>query len=158
MKLSWMPLGCFLWLLMRLNISSHLKAICISSVNCFIFFLYQSTINFFYFSNQFVCVCVCVCKEYSHFNQSKNFKYLSQENKYHNISHSPNITTSNFLDSATCLVPCWWVLRIDRKEGDNGCLGHQGAVVLRGKPDCISLSPVNFIVHIHGKFFKQMIT
>lgn len=55
--------------------------------------------------------------------------------KYHVISHSPDNTTSSSSASATCLIPRWRVLRIDRKEGDDSCLGYQGAVVLRGKPD-----------------------
>lgn len=36
----------------------------------------------------------------------------------------------------TCLVPCWWILWIHRKERHHRCLRHQRAVILCCQPHC----------------------
>lgn len=36
----------------------------------------------------------------------------------------------------TCLVPCWWILWIHRKERHHRRLRHQRAVILRCQPHC----------------------
>ena len=54
------------------------------------------------------------------------------------LKYSPHPTSTLSLKTTefTYLVPCGGILWIDGQERDHRCLGDEGAVVLRGKPDC----------------------